>query len=185
MENKRPFRGILPPPIIFLTLLLVAFIAQRLFPFDLMFHSKVFRLIFAGTLLTVPGRLAARTFLAMRKGRTALDYSQPTTKLIVDGPFGFTRNPLYLSLLLVTGGIAIFANSMWYLVALLLLFLILNFWVVPREERYLENSFGEEYARYKKKVSRWIGSKNANPRARSLIVDLMEGNNNEEYNKQS
>lgn len=92
----------------------------------------------------------------MRKGRTTFGYSQPTTKLIVEGPFAFTRNPLYLSLLLVTGGIAVFANSMWYLVALLLLFLILNFWAVPREEKYLENSFGEEYIQYKKRVSRWI-----------------------------
>ncbi len=156
MENKKTFRGILPAPIVFLTLLLIAFIAQRLFPFDLIFQNKVFRLIFTGMLLLAPGRLAARTFLAMRKNKTVLGYSQPTTKLIVDGPFGFTRNPLHLSLLLVTGGIAVFANSMWYLVALLLLFLILNFWVVPREEKYLESSFGDEYVQYKKRVSRWI-----------------------------
>ncbi len=104
-----------------------------------------------------PGRLAIRTFIAMRKNKAALGYTQSTTKLIVDGPFGFTRNPLYLSLLLATGGIAIFANSMWYLIALLPLFLILNFGVVPREEKYLENRFGEEYVQYKKRVSRWIG----------------------------
>ncbi len=157
MENKKLFKGILPPPIIFLALLLIAFIAQGLFPLNLIFQNKVFRLIFAGTLLMAPGRLAIRTFLAMRKNRTTLGYSQPTAKLIVDGPFGFTRNPLYLVWLLLMGGIAIFANSMWYLVALLLLFLILNFWIVPREEKYLENSFGDEYVQYKKRVSRWIG----------------------------
>ncbi len=176
MENKKLFKGILPPPIIFLVLLLAAFIAQRLFPFDLIFQNKVFRLIFTGILLMAPGRLAARTFLAMRKGRTAFDYSQPTTKLIVDGPFGSTRNPLYFSLLLVTGGIAIFANSMWYLVALLLLFLILNFWIVPREEKYLENSFGDEYVQYKKRVSRWIGF-DLKTRIHELISDV-KGNDN-------
>jgi protein-S-isoprenylcysteine O-methyltransferase Ste14 len=157
MENEKRFKGILPPPIIFLTLLLIGFIAQRLFPFGLVFHSGVSRLIFGGVLLMAPGRLAVRTFLAMRKNRTTLGYSQPTAKLIVDGSFGFTRKPLYLASLLLMGGIAIFANSMWYLVALLLLFLILNFGVVPREEKYLENSFGEEYVQYKKRVSRWIG----------------------------
>jgi protein-S-isoprenylcysteine O-methyltransferase Ste14 len=181
MENKRSFRGILPPPIIFLILLLVAFMAQRLFPFDLIFQNRIFRLIFTGILLMAPGRLAARTFLAMRKGRTALGYSQPTTKLIVEGPFGFTRNPLYLSLLLVTGGIAIFANSMWYIVALLLLFLILNFWAVPREEKYLENSFGEEYVQYKKRVRRWIGFDLKSILAN--LISVMKGDNDGEYSK--
>jgi protein-S-isoprenylcysteine O-methyltransferase Ste14 len=182
MENEKQFKGILPPPIIFLTLLLIGFIAQRLFPFDLVFlHSGISRLIFGGTLLMAPGRLVVRTFIAMRKNKTALGYSQPTTKLIVDGPFGFTRNPLYLSLLLVTGGIAIFANSMWYLVALLLLFLILNFWVVPREEKYLENSFGEEYVQYKKRVRRWIGFDLKSIFAN--LISVMKGDNDGEYSK--
>jgi protein-S-isoprenylcysteine O-methyltransferase Ste14 len=52
--------------------------------------------------------------------------------------------------------IAVIANSAWYLIFLVIMFLIFNFGIVAREERYLTKSFGEEYIQYKNKVRRWI-----------------------------
>jgi len=92
----------------------------------------------------------------MKKSKTAITYHNPTTLIITAGPFRFTRNPLYLSLLLVMAGIAVMANSTWHLLALIILFLIFNFNVVEREERYLQKKFGKEYIQYKKGVRRWI-----------------------------
>ena len=68
----------------------------------------------------------------------------------------FTRNPLYLSMTLIYGGITARANA---LPAALLLPLVLNLMrrgVIEREERYLERKFGEEYLGYKARVGRWI-----------------------------
>jgi protein-S-isoprenylcysteine O-methyltransferase Ste14 len=150
------FKGIIPPPIIFFALILIGFIAQWLYPFRLMFHTWLIRLIIGIPLFTVSGLIAINALLIMKKYKTAINFNNPTTKFITEGSFRFTRNPLYLSLLLVMGSIVIVANSAWHLIAFILLFLFFNFGVVAREEQYLESSYGEVYIQYKSRVRRWI-----------------------------
>ena len=150
------FKGIIPPPIPFFALIIIGFIAQWLFPFNLIFYKWSTRLLIGIPLFTASGLIAINALLIMKKNKTAINYNKPTTKFIREGAFRFTRNPLYLALLLVMGGIVVVANSAWHLIALVLLFLIFNFGVVVREEQYLENSFGEEYIQYKNRVRRWI-----------------------------
>jgi protein-S-isoprenylcysteine O-methyltransferase Ste14 len=52
--------------------------------------------------------------------------------------------------------VAVIANSLWYLIFFVIMFLVFNFGIVAREERYLADSYGDEYIRYKNKVRRWI-----------------------------
>lgn len=155
-DPKKYFKGIVPPPVLFFALILIGFIAQVLFPFNLMFHRWILRFIFGIPLFVASAYIAINALIVMKKYKTAINYNHPTTKFIIEGSFQFTRNPLYLSLLLVMGSIAIFANSAWHLIALLLLFLIFNFGVVLREEKYLESTYGEEYIQYKNRVRRWV-----------------------------
>jgi protein-S-isoprenylcysteine O-methyltransferase Ste14 len=150
------FKGIIPPPIIFFALILIGFIAQWLFPFNLMSYKWPTRLIIGIPLFIAAGLIAINALMIMKKNKTAINFNNPTTKFIVEGSFRFTRNPLYLSLLLVMDTIVIIANSAWHLIAFILLFLFFNFGVVAREEQYLENNFGEEYIQYKNRVRRWI-----------------------------
>jgi protein-S-isoprenylcysteine O-methyltransferase Ste14 len=157
MENQEKyFKGIIPPPIIFFALILMGFLAQGLFCFKLMFHTWSARLIIGSPLVIASGLIAMSALIIMKKNKTTINYNNPTTKFITEGPFRFTRNPLYLSLLLVMGSICVFVNSAWHFIALVLLFLIFNFGVVAREEQYLENSFGEEYIQYKNRIRRWV-----------------------------
>ncbi len=155
-DQEKYFKGIIPPPILFFTLALIGFIAKWLLPFDLIFHTWPTRLIIGMPLFMLSGLIAINALIIMKKNETAINYNNPSTKFIIEGPFRFTRNPLYLSLLLVMGSIAIIANSAWHIITLVLLFLIFNYGVVAREEHYLENSFGGEYIQYKNKVRRWI-----------------------------
>ncbi|MCK9425905.1 MAG: isoprenylcysteine carboxylmethyltransferase family protein [Ignavibacteriaceae bacterium] len=150
------FKGIIPPPILFFGLILTSFIAQWLFPLNLMFHKWVVRVLIVIPLFIASGLIAINALLIMKKNKTAINFNNPTTKFIVEGSFRFTRNPLYLSLLIVMGGIVVGANSAWHLIAFIILFFFFNFGVVAREERYLEKNFGEEYIQYKNRVRRWI-----------------------------
>ena len=150
------FKGLIPPPIIFTSLLLLGFTAQWLYPVSLMFPTRSLRLLAGLPVLTVSGLIAVNAALIMRKNKTDIIFRNPTTKFIRQGSFRFTRNPLYLSLLLVMGSIAVFANSAWHVLATILLFFLLNFHVIAREEKFLESRFGEEYIQYKKSVRRWI-----------------------------
>ena len=77
--------------------------------------------------------------------------------LLTRGPYRFTRNPSFLSLLAVLAGWALFYGSLSIVAAALVAWVGMNFVVVPQEERELERRFGQAYLRYKARVPRWIG----------------------------
>ena len=81
---------------------------------------------------------------------------RPTTSLVFTGPYRWTRNPMYLAMLLLYIGIALLFDIVWALVLTPLVMLLVVRLVIRREERYLEGKFGEEYRQYKGRVRRWI-----------------------------
>lgn len=76
--------------------------------------------------------------------------------LLKGGPYAFTRNPMYLAILGLWLGWALFYGSVAVLIGCLLLRVLMHF-VVSREERALEARFGEAYLQYKSSVPRWLG----------------------------
>ena len=92
----------------------------------------------------------------MRRAGTNVNPRDPTTAIVVEGPFRFSRNPLYLSLILAYLGITLLVNALWPLLLLPPLLVVLHWGVIAREERYLEAKFGESYRVYKARVRRWL-----------------------------
>jgi protein-S-isoprenylcysteine O-methyltransferase Ste14 len=83
----------------------------------------------------------------------------PTNKVIQTGVFSISRNPLYLSAVLVFLGIAFMLNNLWAFITLMIsIFLCLYVLILP-EERYLAKKFGQEYQNYQASVHRWLGRK--------------------------
>ena len=80
----------------------------------------------------------------------------PALSIVRSGPFAYSRNPLYLSLMLLLAGIGVAVPSIPILAMAIPLALVLRFGVVAREERYLEAKFGEDYLEYKRSVRRWM-----------------------------
>ncbi len=80
----------------------------------------------------------------------------PTTAIVVQGPFRFSRNPMYLAMAIFFAGLAISIDGLLIIVFLPMLLGILSFGVISREERYLEEKFGQEYLRYNARVRRWL-----------------------------
>lgn len=78
------------------------------------------------------------------------------TTLQTGGIYAISRNPMYLSLLLIYTGIGFFAGNTWTFLLIPLLVFIITRYVIFREERYLERTFGQAYKDYRKKVRRWI-----------------------------
>jgi protein-S-isoprenylcysteine O-methyltransferase Ste14 len=77
--------------------------------------------------------------------------------LVNSGPYRVSRNPMYVSGLFVWFGWAVFCGSPAVFVALVLLWVVFAFRVIPHEERLLEELFGDDYLEYKRSVHRWIG----------------------------
>ena len=97
--------------------------------------------------------------LSVRKFRaagTGIRAHEPTTIIVMSGPYRFSRNPIYLSFALFQIGLAIWLNSAWLVAILIPLLAVIRYGVISREEAYLERKFGDEYLRYKRSVRRWL-----------------------------
>jgi protein-S-isoprenylcysteine O-methyltransferase Ste14 len=72
------------------------------------------------------------------------------------GPYRFSRNPLYLSMILLCVAVAALGNTAWIMLALIPALVVLQRGVIDREEAYLDRKFGAEYRAYRARVRRWI-----------------------------
>jgi protein-S-isoprenylcysteine O-methyltransferase Ste14 len=80
----------------------------------------------------------------------------PTTTIVETGPYRFTRNPIYLAMVLGLIGLAIAFDSLWLLITLVPFALVIRYGVIAREEAYLARKFGDVYRRYRARVRRWL-----------------------------
>jgi protein-S-isoprenylcysteine O-methyltransferase Ste14 len=94
--------------------------------------------------------------LTIARHRTALLPGGETTTVIDRGPFAWSRNPLYVGLLVGSAGVALLGASLWALVALPLEWALLRWGAVVPEERYLTAKFGSTYTEYAGRVRRWL-----------------------------
>jgi protein-S-isoprenylcysteine O-methyltransferase Ste14 len=155
MNEPRDIPGVIaPPPLIALAALLLGLALDWLLPSFILRGVLFFwtRLVIGAILIAAGatmGIVAERTFL---QAGTNIDPRKPARLLVTGGIFAWVRNPMYVSLLLLTAGLAIALASDWTLVVLVPAALILHFGVVMCEERYLETKFGESYRMYRSKV---------------------------------
>ena len=100
--------------------------------------------------------LGISAIITIRRAGTAVETVKPTTTIVSNGPFRFTRNPIYLGMFVGQIGLAIAFNSLWVLVTLIPFYFLIRYGVVAREEAYLEGKFGRPYLDYKDRVRRWL-----------------------------
>lgn len=91
-----------------------------------------------------------------RRHMTALMPWTRTTALVTDGPYGFSRNPIYLSFVLIYLGLSFIFDSAYVLIMLAVVVVLFDRLQIPREERYLRGLFGAEFDSYTSKVRRWL-----------------------------
>jgi protein-S-isoprenylcysteine O-methyltransferase Ste14 len=110
--------------------------------------SALFALVYLALFVTA--------ITAFRRAHTTLIPNKPATAFVTRGPYGFTRNPMYLSLVALYIAVALWLNSWWPLVLLPIVVLVIDRAVIAREERYLGAAFPAEYGAYRARVRRWL-----------------------------
>jgi protein-S-isoprenylcysteine O-methyltransferase Ste14 len=90
-----------------------------------------------------------------RAGTTVSPY-QSATQLVIEGPYLYSRNPMYTSLLVIQAALVLTMHIPWEALMVLPYWVLVRYGVIAPEERYLEQKFGEQYRRYKQTVRRWI-----------------------------
>lgn len=155
---KKDSPGVIaPPPLIFLSGLILGGIVQWFRPFYIFSPENLFYARIFGSLLIIFGLgilLAAK--IKMQKAKTNIEPWKPTNAIISDGIYSYSRNPIYVAMILIYSGVTLIFNAIWFLPVLVLVFIAMIYGVILREERYLEKKFGAEYLDYKKSVRRWI-----------------------------
>jgi protein-S-isoprenylcysteine O-methyltransferase Ste14 len=81
---------------------------------------------------------------------------KPASTLQTSGVYGISRNPMYVGLTIVYFGITCFIGNWWNIILFPLLFLIVQEYIIKREEKYLEIEFGQQYKEYRRSVRRWL-----------------------------
>lgn len=152
--SRRATGVFLPPPAIYLLFLALAWLLHRLWhlalPRNLWTHYFGWGLIDAGVLLM----LWAGLLMLWRK-TTVNPYGKPA-RLLEEGPFSFSRNPIYLADSLIYCGIALLWGSLWPWLLLPLVIHVMQRAVIRHEERLLVQLFGEAYRSYCARVRRWL-----------------------------
>jgi len=143
------------PPIVWVLAVLAGLALNWLMP--LPFIAAAVPAAWLGALVfAVALALFVWAIVTMTRAGTNVPSKLPTTTIVDTGPYRFTRNPIYVGMMLGLIGLAIAFNSLWLLLMLVPFALVIRYAVVAREEAYLERKFGDVYRGYRTRVRRWL-----------------------------
>ena len=148
-----PLPGLVRPPLVFLAAILVSIALNRFWP--LPFRPATFQLIGPIAVLCA-ALLFLLSFREFRRAGTSVRGSERTTTIVETGPYRFSRNPIYLAFSLLVVGLSVWLNDLWLLVMLVPALGLIATIVIPREERFLERNFKDQYSSYRARVRRWF-----------------------------
>ena len=144
-----------PPYLVFLGLIisfLLEFLVYRNQIFD---NFIIFR--FVGMILTIAAILLfVKSVRIFNLRKEKIHPRSISTQIFKDGPFQFSRNPIYLAMFVLLIGVGLTLNSFWFLYSGLVVAIMIHYGVIIPEENYLEKEFGKDYLEYKKTVRRWL-----------------------------
>lgn len=157
-DNEKSASVRLPPPILPIVTIVAGYVLGRFLP------------LFPGFALPTPGRywiggiiaVAAVVVLVVLPNRqfqlTGQDPKPwtPTPEIVVAGMYQFSRNPMYLGMLVFCVGFAVILSEVWVLILTPICGWLIYRTAIRHEEAYLEDKFGESYRAYKATVRRWL-----------------------------
>jgi protein-S-isoprenylcysteine O-methyltransferase Ste14 len=144
---------IAPPPLLYFAPLAAGLLLDRILPLP----RLPWRLTPAGWAVLAGGMAVMGWFLrTMTSAGTPVDVRRAPTRLVVTGPFRYSRNPAYVGLAVSYLGICLLTRARWSLLLLPAVLATIDQGVIEREERYLRRRFGDDYDSYRSEVRRWI-----------------------------
>lgn len=140
------------PPVIAQILIIIFGIIGYFFGRFISYPFNLFGILF----MIVGFWIMMNAYNIFTKHKTGVAPTSKTTRFIIEGPYKFSRNPMYLGMFLILLGIGVLIGSWISIIASVLFVIIINLIWIPFEEKKLGKQFGKEYFNYKKEVRRWI-----------------------------
>jgi protein-S-isoprenylcysteine O-methyltransferase Ste14 len=146
--------GIPLPPVFFCSIVGGAVFLERSCP--VAFRPSWLPVLVPAALAVFASTLILWAVVLFQRGKTPIHPGATPEYLLLGGPFRFSRNPIYLGLVLLLLAGSTFFDSIWPLVGIPIFVLLLQVFVLPGEEQSLEKVFGASYLAYKSRVRRWL-----------------------------
>jgi protein-S-isoprenylcysteine O-methyltransferase Ste14 len=145
-----------PPPLLFVAGLVLGWLVDRLRPLPMTELPLVLRSVFAFLFGIGWFLLFSAAYRVFRREHTTLVPNKPASALCTTGIYSRTRNPMYISLAILYIAVTLVLGSWWPLLILPLVMVVVDQYVVAREERYLARAFPHDYDEYCRRVRRWL-----------------------------
>ncbi|AZO12351.1 MULTISPECIES: isoprenylcysteine carboxylmethyltransferase family protein [unclassified Mesorhizobium] len=150
--------GIIPwPPVIYVVAIVLSILLGLLYPLPWI-GDILGEILFAAGWVALLGVVALwiTAIRVMLRARTTFDPNAEPAHLVTSGPFGITRNPMYLANTLLLIGVAFITGIAWFLLFAFLAAFATQKMAIEKEEKILAAKFGKKYRDYAKRVRRWI-----------------------------
>lgn len=155
--SERHANVLVHPPSLYLGGLVTGCLLELLMPLGPGLAGGAARPLWTGLVIAAAGvGIALKAIQLFAEAGTTLPVRTPTDALVTEGPYNWSRNPIYIALSLFYLGLSIALTSGWALLLLPAVIFIMQKGVIEREEVYLAEEFGEDYLAYKKRVPRWL-----------------------------
>jgi protein-S-isoprenylcysteine O-methyltransferase Ste14 len=143
-----------PPPFWYALAVLAGFVLERRWPLPIIAgrSSKIAGVIFVLGWMAVAFASIGR----FRRSKTSIVPIRSADALVLSGPYRYSRNPMYVSLALLTIGCGLLLATWWPILLLVPTLVIVQQFVILPEERYLRRRFGTDYETYAGRVRRWL-----------------------------
>lgn len=153
--SKETANVIAPPPVLFVGALVIGLVIDWLFGWHL--PMPLFARSLLGLIVVLIGAIPlGLALIELRRANTPVEPWKPTRQIVTEGPYRFTRNPIYIGMSFIYLGLVIVFGSGAGFLLLLPVLVTLHFGVVLREEAYLAARFGKLYEAYCEKTPRWL-----------------------------
>src|SRR5215831_19181883 len=142
------------PPLVYGGAFVMGLLLHLVFPIHILPPTLARGIGVVCVLVSLP--LAFTTLRVLSRAHTPVDPMKPTTVLVTEGPFRYSRNPIYVALTLLYLGVAFLVNAWWILLLVVPVLVVIRYGVIAREEVYLTRKFGDAYRQYTAQVRRWF-----------------------------
>jgi protein-S-isoprenylcysteine O-methyltransferase Ste14 len=152
-DNPRVY---VPPPLIYVATFVAAVFLQRTFPIDNFFFTTPGATVIGFAFAAVAFVLVVISLRQFFVTKNSLITIKPAYSLQTNGIYSMTRNPMYLGLANAYLAVTPFIGSWWNIILFPLLIMVVQQYIIKREERYLARRFGQAYLDYKSRVRPWL-----------------------------
>lgn len=157
MTTKPQSPGVfLPPPLIYALFFLASLLLQQFMPLNNHFFPSMPAIVISCCFFAAFAFFTIRALIRFVQSQNTVNTTKAAKSLQTQGIYSVSRNPMYTGLIFLYIGLALLVGNWWSIILLPAVVIIMQAYVIRREEKYLTHAFGEQYLRYKKKVRRWL-----------------------------